>query len=142
MGAKVTSVVAIDVIGKPDEYSEEETMKLVMVQPLVLSMHWGPNLQRDNGKGLYNEESWFYWLKDKVKFTRAPKHSVLLIGFGNNEHGDYWLIQNSYGVGSGDNGEFRIRRGGEVDLLFEKMEGGKLNGDGLVTMVSFPLRAT
>lgn len=43
-------MVAIDVIGKPDEYSEEETMKLVMVQPLVLSMHWGPNLQRDNGK--------------------------------------------------------------------------------------------
>jgi len=43
-------------------------------------------------------------------------HSVKVVGFGVQNGTDYWLVQNSWGVGWGDKGYFMIRRG--VDECF------------------------
>jgi cathepsin C len=48
-------------------------------------------------------------------------HAVLVVGFGtHSEHGDYWVVQNSWGASWGERGYFKIKRG--VDhCAFESM---------------------
>ena len=38
-------------------------------------------------------------------------HALLVIGFGTDNNVDYWLVQNSWGVGWGQGGYGKIRRG-------------------------------
>jgi C1A family cysteine protease len=50
-------------------------------------------------------------LKDYDVSWQLINHSILIIGWGVENGQKYWLCQNSYGGGWGDNGYFKIRRG-------------------------------
>lgn len=81
------------------------------------------------------------WSLHILETPRMQAHSLLLIGFGRNGDGDdYWLLQNSHGENVGDGGIYRVRRGGEQDILFGKMEDGVRTG-GLVIYANFPVVA-
>ncbi|KAI1700398.1 papain family cysteine protease domain-containing protein [Ditylenchus destructor] len=54
-------------------------------------------------------------------------HAVLIVGYGTDpEHGDYWLIKNSWGVGWGEQGYMRLAR-------------NKDNHCGLASHASYPI---
>jgi C1A family cysteine protease len=41
----------------------------------------------------------------------ASDHAVLVVGYGTEDDVDYWLIKNSWGIGWGDDGFMKLRRG-------------------------------
>ena len=41
----------------------------------------------------------------------AIGHAVTVVGYGREGGQDYWLVKNSWGIGWGDNGYFKLRRG-------------------------------
>merc|ERR1719334_2788856 len=48
-------------------------------------------------------------------------HAVQLVGYGTDErHGDYWLIRNSWGKDSGEDGYYKIQRDAEPKCVVNK----------------------
>ncbi|KAJ1168197.1 hypothetical protein NDU88_000146 [Pleurodeles waltl] len=43
-----------------------------------------------------------------------PNHAIILIGYGTEDHEDYWIIKNSWGVDWGEEGFGKIRRNANV----------------------------
>jgi cathepsin C len=66
----------------------------------------------------FNAATWFKSNLTKPEWQKVD-HSVVLIGWGvekkNGQDIKYWILQNSWGPGWGENGYMRFRRG--VDLL-------------------------
>ena len=47
---------------------------------------------------------------DEPKCNKRPNHGVLVIGYGDINGQDYWLIKNSLGPNWGDNGYIKMSR--------------------------------
>lgn len=45
---------------------------------------------------------------------RGANHAVLLVGYGNENGKDYWLLKNSWGTTWGEGGYFKLRRGNNM----------------------------
>ena len=43
------------------------------------------------------------------EYSNRLNHAVMLVGFGEDEGGEHWIIQNSWGSGWGDNGFVKLR---------------------------------
>ena len=59
----------------------------------------------------------------KPNTTQQLNHAVLLIGYGFDEKGLYWIIQNSWGSGWGDNGYCKIRAEDGEGILLSNIYG-------------------
>jgi C1A family cysteine protease len=57
---------------------------------------------------------------DRAVSWEKVEHSVTIVGYGEEKGVKYWIIQNTWGDGWGENGYFRIMRGGN-ELAVESM---------------------
>ena len=62
---------------------------------------------------------------DDPKCTGRINHAVLVVGYGNENGKDYWLIKNSWGTGWGEQG-------------YAKMSRNKNNQCSIASMANFP----
>ena len=102
--------------GKCSEYNiMQEVLKngpiVVSFEPDYLFMHYK--------KGIYKSVA-HSWITNgnKKPLWQKVDHSVVLTGWGreviNGKEIEYWKIQNSWGVGWGENGYFRMRAGANM----------------------------
>lgn len=95
----------------------KSTEKLMMEEimkngPIVVS--FAPTMEfMYYSKGVFHSVDANRWIENNESKPTWQKvdHSVLCYGWGENEDGKFWLIQNSWGEEWGENGNFRMRRG-------------------------------
>ncbi|EKX38678.1 hypothetical protein GUITHDRAFT_76993, partial [Guillardia theta CCMP2712] len=73
-------------------------------------------MQNGPGVVVFDVYDDFYSYKSGVytKSAKAQKvggHAVVLVGWGRENGVDYWLVQNSWGKSSGDEGMWKVRKG-------------------------------
>jgi cathepsin C len=120
---KVYKVREYYLVGGPYGSSTEENIMMDLWHngPIAMSM----NVVRD----FFYYKSGVYKLPEIPAYVREKKarpefqklsHSVLCVGWGEENGMKYWLVQNSWGTKWGDQGFFKIRRGTD-DLAIESM---------------------
>ncbi|KAL4493462.1 hypothetical protein ABPG72_007470 [Tetrahymena utriculariae] len=80
--------------------------------PIVVSFEPKMDFMYYN-KGIYHSVDANQWIQNNEENPVWQKvdHSVLCYGWGEDENGKYWLLQNSWGEEWGESGNFRMRRG-------------------------------
>ena len=87
--------------------SEEKLVVAVARQPITVAIEANQNLQFYSS-GIYDDPD--------CNNINAINHGVLVVGYDSQSSGlsfgknDYWIIKNSWGVGWGERGYFRMRR--------------------------------
>jgi len=64
--------------------------------------------------GIYNKHWWQFWDQE------LGGHAVKIVGWGTEKNTPYWIVANSWSTTWGEDGYFRIKRGGNV-CQFESM---------------------
>lgn len=85
--------------------NNEESMQNYLVNngPLYVTFHVSNDF--------FSYKSGVYTDKYGYCNGKTNNHAVLLVGYGNQNGVDYWLIKNSWGTGFGENGYFKMERG-------------------------------
>eukprot|EP00727_Mastigamoeba_balamuthi_P005449 m51a1_g1523 hypothetical protein (1621) ;mRNA; f:445505-451523 len=65
-------------------------------------------------------------VESTTECTDGVNHAVLLVGWGQDNAGGYWLIKNSWGSWWGENGFFRLRRGRNTCLVTDYKAAGAI----------------
>ena len=88
---------------------DEEEVKEFLYETSPLSTTLNANPLMDYTSGILD-------LSSSQCPSSGINHAVLLVGFGTDSSlgKDYWIVKNSWGQDWGENGYFRIRRGGGV----------------------------
>ncbi|XP_029424713.1 dipeptidyl peptidase 1 isoform X1 [Nannospalax galili] len=88
----------------------EALMKLELVNhgPMAVAFEVQDDFLHYRG-GIYHHTG----LRDPFNPFELTNHAVLLVGYGRDPVTgvDYWIVKNSWGIGWGEDGYFRIRRG-------------------------------
>lgn len=84
------------------ETNDEELLKhaVVKVGPIIVSIDIDHESFMRYSTGVYNDPD----------CSRKSNHAVLLVGYGNENNQDYWLIKNSFGETWGEFGYMRLAR--------------------------------
>ena len=77
-------------------------------------------------KSSFHSEYLYFWLSNDIMMyfrsgvipasecaSAGINHAVIVIGYGTEYGKDYWLCKNSWGVGWGDYGYFKLARNGK-----------------------------
>ena len=75
----------------------------------MLSLHISPITIAIDASSVYFRYYKSGVIDININGTQQLNHAVLLIGYGFDENGLYWIIQNSWGKDWGDNGYCKIR---------------------------------
>ena len=81
-------------------YSVDSLKEAVKINPVCIAIDANDPTFRFYSNGV---------IEDNNKKEPTLNHAVLLIGYGKDEKGDYWIVQNSWGTNWGDNGYFKLR---------------------------------
>lgn len=114
-----------------DVSSEEES--LVLAEPIVLCDLWGDRDIEEQletllsvapvSVGIQSQSNYFKLYSsgiltgDHVDTGQPIDHAVSLVGFGEEEGHQYWMLRNSWGTDWGEDGYFRLERGGDNGQL-------------------------
>ena len=88
-----------DVSREKDEI--ELTNYLATSGPIPVGIDAGPRSFQHYKSGVYYDRSC-----KKIRLN----HSVLLVGYGSDQNGDYYIMKNSWGTDWGDNGYMKMAR--------------------------------
>merc|ERR1712223_1523709 len=80
---------------------DEDALKAAVatVGPVSVAIHASDSFKQ-YGEGIFDEEG----------CNGRMNHAVLVVGYGTNEEGDYWLVKNSWGKTWGDQGYSKMSR--------------------------------
>ncbi|KAA0068045.1 vignain-like [Cucumis melo var. makuwa] len=94
--------VTIDGYENVPRNNEHALMKAVAHQPVAVAIASGGFDFKFYGQGMFTEENFCGYNID---------HTVVVVGYGTDEDGDYWIIRNQYGTQWGMNGYMKMQRG-------------------------------
>jgi cathepsin C len=100
--------------GSYGKTTEEGLMKELWLNgPIVVSLSPGPLFMSYNSGilGSTKENDVNQYLKLKNKQWQKVDHSIILVGWGTEKGVKYWILQNSWGEGWGEQGYVRMIRG-------------------------------
>ncbi|CAO3653576.1 unnamed protein product [Cunninghamella echinulata] len=95
---KVGTVVSHKMVRPGDE---NDLMEALKIGPVAVAYNAGSQAHKYYRGGIF----------DVPNCGNTPTHAVLLIGYGNENGKDYWLLKNSWGADWGEKGYFRMARG-------------------------------
>ncbi|KGN66221.2 hypothetical protein Csa_023362 [Cucumis sativus] len=97
--------VTIDGYENVPRNNEYALMKAVAHQPVAVSI-----ASRGSDFKFYGEASVGMFTEENFCGIRID-HTVVVVGYGSDEEGDYWIIRNQYGTQWGMNGYMKMQRG-------------------------------
>jgi len=108
------------------------TERLMMIElrdngPFMVSFEPGMDFMYYK-KGIYHSvlaADWIVKGKNQPDWEKVD-HSVLLVGWGEEQGEKFWVVQNSWGPDWGENGLFRIRRGTDESGIESMCEAAEL----------------
>jgi cathepsin B len=64
------------------------------------------------GHSIFTDGSILSKATHKISTDKLPNHAAAIVGWGGEGFdGKFWLVQNAYGVGNGENGVMKVKRG-------------------------------
>jgi len=113
--AEVTGTTKIGDFEDLPKNDEAAMLRAVDRQPVATAMHmlvrsWSV-MHDDVQDDLRTYAGGVYARKDCPDKLKYLNHSVLVVGYGADANGKYWIVRNSWGGGWGDNGYMLVQRG-------------------------------
>ncbi|XP_059285159.1 ervatamin-B-like [Lycium ferocissimum] len=105
----------------PEGMKKHSIEKLIEQQPLTCRVRHVRSLQQHRGEEIYqgpNEDEVEEINKSNDRRDKAGWHAMLIIGYGEEKGGEFYLVKNSWGEDWGYRGFAKIKRSVVSDLSF------------------------